>query len=327
MSSWSNKKILQGSIIVILLISNVVLLILFCNARSNSIEESLNKYPLVDPSRSFIDQENYLTTIQPLREEIQKLVNDFGKDSVSLYIEYLNTGANISVNPGLYIWPASLTKVPLALATMKMIETGEWQMDTQLTLTAGDNNNSSGDIIASLSRYPVGSKFTIETLLEELLVHSDNTAYNILLDNVPEEKLTQVIQALGLESLFSKEGKISAKEYSRILRALYGASFLTRDNSQRILMLLNRSTFKEFLSTGMPEDVVFAHKYGEHIQLGVFTDSGIVYIPNKPYLISVMVQTKKGNVSPEEQRKVSEFMKRISSASYEFFSTAKNNNL
>ncbi|HRH26315.1 MAG TPA: VOC family protein [Candidatus Paceibacterota bacterium] len=65
-------------------------------------------------------------------------------------------------------------------------------------------------------------------------------------------------------------------------------------------------------------------KYGEHLQIGVFSDSGIVYIPDKPYLISVMVQTKGGDVTAEERQKVTKFMEDISRASYDFFSTAKN---
>ena len=312
-------------LIIILIITNVLTIIFYLyKTNPKTLRELKNPYPMIDFSRSFISQDNFLTTINPLRERVRDMVKEFGEDKVSIYIEYINTGANISINPYLYIWPASLTKMPLALAVMKKVEKGEWKMTNELVLMKGDANMMSGVKDNPLSEYPIGTRFTIEKLIEELIINSDNTAYYILLRNLHQDDLSEVIRSLGMEALFTKEGKISAKEYSRILRALYSASFLNRENSQKILSLMSEAKFNEFLSSGLEEGVIFSHKYGEDDLLNVYSDSGIVYLENRPYIISVMIQGEKEQYYKIEKEKASVFMKELSREVYEYFLKAHN---
>lgn len=251
------------------------------------------------------------------------MVTSYERGKVSIYIEYLNTGANISINPDVYIWPASLTKVPLALAVAKKIEKEEWEYHNELVLMRGDANQYSGDSENPLSEYPIGTRFTIETLLKELLVNSDNTAYYILLRNLHEDDLKEVVDSLGMDQLFAPDGRISTKEYTRILRALYTASFLNRENSQKVLTWLTEAQFHSFLSAGLPEDVLFAHKYGEDDKLRAYSDSGIVYLENRPYIIAVMMQSDGSEPYEEAQEHAAVFMKTVSAEVFQFFSSAK----
>lgn len=307
-------------IIVFLVILNFVTIGFFVyKNRPSALRNTINPYPLIDLSRSFVSQEHYLVNIQLLREKMRAMVDEFGADSVSIYIEYLNTGGNISINPNLYIWPASLTKLPLAIAVIKKIENGEWDWQNELVIMPGDNNDKSGDVKNPLSEYPVGTRFTIEKLLDELLVNSDNTAYYVLLRNLHQDDLKEVIQALGVEALFTEEGRVSAKEYSRIFRSLFTASYLSRENSEKILEWLDASVFDEFLSRGVADNILFPHKYGIDDNLKAYSDSGIVYIPNRPYIISVMVQGDENKPYKEEKKRVALFMEKVSREVYEYF--------
>lgn len=285
---------------------------------SNSVRD--NPYPLIDLSRNFIPQEHFIVDIQPLRDKLEQITDEFGRDSVSIYIEYLNTGANISINKDNYIWPASLAKLPLAMAVVKKIEKGEWKLSNELVLLEGDRNVKSGEEKNPIFENPIGTRFTIEKLLEELLINSDNTAFNILLRNLHNDDVEAVINELGLEELFTKDGKISAKEYSRIFRSLYTASFLNREHSQMLLRWLDGSPFNDFLASSIPNNISFPHKYGENISLGVYADSGIVYIPNRPYLISVMVKKEGDSFDKENKSRAEEFHRRVSKETYDYFS-------
>lgn len=305
-------------VIIFLSISNIFSIFWFIDSK-NDLE--INKYKYIDISRSFITQDNFIVNLEALRKDVNQIAKDFGEEKVSVYLEFLNTGANISINKENYIWPASLTKLPVAMAVMKKIENGEWQLGNELVLMPGDANQMSGDATNPLSEYPVGTRFTIEKLLEELLIKSDNTAYYILLRNIHQDELKTVILDIGIESLFSEDGQISAKEYSRIFRTLYTSSFLKRENSQYILELLNRSIFTEFLSHGVPDEVDFPHKYGQDDQNMAYSDSGIVYIPNRPYIITVMVEGEKGQPFEQEKAKATDFMRAISEATYNYFSS------
>ena len=117
-----------------------------------------------------------------------------------------------------------------------------------------------------------------------------------------------------MQDLYNEKGFISAKEYTRILRLLYTSSFLQPENSQKILEFMSEATFKDFLSQGIPSDVKFAHKYGENKDYNIFADSGIVYVPDKPYMLTVII---KGEDSSEETRAwVVKLMKEISEKAY-----------
>ncbi|MEK7635479.1 MAG: serine hydrolase [Patescibacteria group bacterium] len=277
------------------------------------VQESFKKrYPLIDISRNFTPQEHFITNIESLRKELRELVAKEGSDFISLYFEYLNTGANISINPDLNIWPASLAKLPLAMVVMKKVENGVWSLDNELVMMEQDKDTHSG----VLYKNAIGTRFTIETLLQELLSNSDNTAYRILLRNITSDELAGIIEAVGLDDLFKADGRVSAKEYSRLPRALYVSSFLKRDNSQKILQWLADSSFQEYLSSGLPDNILFAHKFGENEQFSAYADSGIAYVPNRPYLLTVMIQ-KKGNTT-EDREKVKELMKSISEKTYNY---------
>ncbi|MBX4189974.1 class A beta-lactamase-related serine hydrolase [Candidatus Parcubacteria bacterium] len=269
----------------------------------------LNSYPLIDISRNFIEQKNFIINVDPLRDYFENISKALGSNKMSLYLEYLNTGANISINRDLKIFPASLAKLPLAFVIMKKVEDKKLKLNDQIVIRNDDLDPLSGTLYAS---WP-GTYFSVDKLLEALLVDSDNTAQRMLLRQVTVEDFQSLIDQTGLEELADPNGKISAKEYTRFFRALYTSSYLKREDSEKILELLSRSTFTEFLDRGLPKDVEFAHKYGEDVINKIYSDSGIVYLKGRPYMMTVMLQGL-------EQDKAREIMDAVSKQTYEYFS-------
>lgn len=279
---------------------------------TDAAREYKNPYPLIDPARSIVGQEHFFSTIEPLRKEMKAIVARYAQEGnrIGLYYEYLNTGANVSINQDARFWPASLSKMPTVFAVMKKIEKGEWKLSNELVLFSEDKDDRFG----SLHGNPSGTRFTIETLLKETLINSDNTAHRMLVRNLSSEDFTDIFEALGMEELFDEQYDITAKEYSRIFRALYNASYLNRADSQQILLWLSQTPFKEFIRSGVPPDIVVSHKIGEEHKEVVFLDSGIVYASNRPYLLTVMVEVENGGGITL----ANEIMKNISEAAYAF---------
>lgn len=310
------KNILFYSIVLILLGTNIFLAI---NLKNSKLDESKD-FPYIDFSRNFIDQKNYIVNIQPLREKLKTLAQEYGEERVSIYIEFLNTGANISINPETYIFPASLLKLPISMVAMKKVENGDWKLTNELVLLEEDKNKRSGDEDNLLANETTGTRFTIEKLIQEALINSDNTAYNILIRNLGDKEIDALISSLGLDKLLDSEGKVSAKEYSRLLRSLYTASYLDRYYSQKILTYMDESNFNEFLASTINKEIPFPHKYGENLKQNVFSDSGIVYIEDRPYLISVIIQGEGKNGATEKDiEKAKNFMREVSKETYEYF--------
>ncbi len=241
-----------------------------------------SKYRFLDPARGIYDKKDLIVNIQPLGEVLEKIGNE---KKVSIYFEYLNTGANIAVNKDSNFFPASLLKVPVAMTVAKKIEKGEWKWMNELVLMSSDKDYKFGDLYSN----SIGTHFTIDKLVEKVLVESDNTANNILMRNLDPEELYDIYNYLGLADFFSNEGDISAKNYAVIMRSLYSSSYLSEENSQKILLYLVKSPFKEYLEGGLPEGIVFSHKIGVSDERGVYMDAGIVYASHRPYLLILMV--------------------------------------
>jgi beta-lactamase class A len=262
--------------------------------------------PLLNPMRMFVSDKDAIVNLQSLRNYLKDTYET--NSSVSIYFEFLNTGANISINQNGEFFPASLLKVPIAMAAVKNIEEGKWNWETGLELTESDKDNHFG----FLYEQPAGTIFTVQYLIEQMLENSDNTAYYTLLRNLEKNPPTQSVwNHLGLQEFFTTDGKISAKRYAVVLRSLYNAAYLSKDNSAKIIMLLSQTPFTEYLEQGLPQEVEFAHKIGEIPNQSIYMDAGIVYLPNRPYVLIVMTQGK-------EKKEAENIMKDISLRAYQY---------
>jgi beta-lactamase class A len=293
--------IVLSTTVVVLLISVIWLMVQNQRLTADNFEAQKQGHSYLNPTQGFYDDADLLVNMRPLREELQGLAN--GK-KVSIYFEFLNTGANIRVDD-VPFWPGSLMKIPVAMAAMKKIESGAWSMNDQLVLTDADKNPAYGD----LYKLPSGATFTIEELLKELLVQSDDTARAIFVRNLGEQSVENVLDYLGLQDVFNNNLQVTAQRYSNFWRALYNASYLTPEDSQTLLGIMDLPHDQKLLRQGMPDSVSFSHKIG--VYGDVYSDSGIIYVPNRPYILTVMVQSS----STDEVREV---MKDISRDAFEY---------
>jgi len=278
-----NSKIKNG-----LLFGVVVLIVIaaYFFGASKNVNMWNDSFTLLDPARGLVNQKDLIVNIQPLRDSINiEYEND--KD-ISVYFEYLPTGANISLNKDAEFYPASLLKVPVAMAVAKKIEQGEWKWSNELVLMPTDKDNKFG----TLYKEPSNSKFTIEEIVRRSLSDSDNSAHFILVRNLEMNEMNDVYDHMGLDGFLKTEGSLSAKKYSVMMRALYAASYLSEENSQKLLKYLSQSPFSQYVQQGLPDDVTFAHKIGVDDDRKVYLDSGIIYTKGRPYLLTVMTKNK-----------------------------------
>lgn len=247
---------------------------------------SHSQFPLLNPARAFIKQKDLIINFQPLRDYLN---DKYDVDpNVSVYFEYLPTGANIAMNKDAEFYPASLLKVPVAMAVAKKIERGDWKWTNELVLMSTDKDDKWG----SLYKKPTNSTHTIEELVRRSLSDSDNTAHFMLVRNLEIDEMKDVYDHMGLEGFMNTEGTLSAKKYSLIFRTLYSASYLTEEDSQKLLLSLSQSPYETYVQKGLPKGVSFAHKIGIDADREIFLDSGIVYAKNRPYLLTVMTKKK-----------------------------------
>lgn len=309
---WKSEQGLIMGLVLLMVLTVAMVGMLLHRDTLLKEQSSVNAFPLLDPARALVEQKYFFSTVEPLRAQMNNIVAQYEKqgDRIGVYFEFLNTGANISINQDGRFWPASLSKMPTALAVMKKVEQGEWKLSNELVLFPEDRSDAFG----ILYQQPAGTRLTIERLLQELLINSDDTAHRILIRNLSASDFQGLLFALGLENLYDNKYEITAKEYSRIFRSLYSSSYLERPSSSQLLTWLTETPFNDFLASGLPTGVTFAHKIGEHDPEVTYLDSGIVYVPYRPYLITVMVDAKKGG-GRDDAKKI---MNALSQAAYTY---------
>jgi beta-lactamase class A len=283
---------------------------------------TVNPFPLLDSAASQVRQNDLLVRFLPLR---QKLVAEYTNNpdfNIGLYFEYLPTGSNISVNNDMAMWPASLIKIPVAMAALKKVEKGDWKLENELVILDEDKDSSFG----ALYKQPTGTPMTIDALLHATLVDSDNTAHFVLLRNLESSELEDVFSHLGLDDVLktfknspnsqTEDNRMTAKTYSVFFRSLFNATYLSPENSERFLSYLTNSGH-EYARMGLPLGTTFAHKTGIREDEGVWADSGIVYVPRRPYLLTIMLQ-KRDPKSTITEADAAALFKTISSEVYSY---------
>ncbi len=289
-------------------------------------QDVVSQNSFLNPSLSVLSKKNLIVDFQGLRELLTSKYEVRDDYMVSIYFEYFPTGANISINKDEKVWPASLIKIPVAMAMMKKIQDKKWKLDNELVILDDDKDSEYGE----LYKTPSGTTLTIKRFLEESLINSDNTAHFVLLRNLDGAELEEVYVHLGMDDVIDAlkkapskkeevDNRITAKRYSIFFRSLYSATYLDQEYSNLFLEILSKAP-KDLSGAGLPDGIPFVHKTGVRVDEAVRADSGIVYVPGRPYLLTIMIQKKgKGDLDQEE---VNTIFKEIGEEVYSYVTEA-----
>jgi beta-lactamase class A len=266
------------------------------------LQQASTEYPLVAPLLGFRAPEAVdLGDYQALKSAMQNDITDAGAGGAvaraSVYFRDLNTARWIGINQSADYYPASLLKVPVMIAFYKEAESDPSVLDqwiTYQTIALSDPFDAPSTLVP-------GKAYSVEQLIEAMIINSDNGATLTLLNHVDQNVLSDVYANLGIESPGDNSSayQISTRTYGLFFRVLYNATYLDAEYSNKALALLSRATFASGLVAGLPSGTQVAHKFGEHIlnqgtqATGVeLHDCGVVYYPAHPYLLCVMTSTK-----------------------------------
>lgn len=285
-----------------------------------------NEGSFLNPALAVLDKKNLIVDFQGLRDILTTKYEKRSDYTVSIYFEYFPTGANIAIHKDEKIWPASLIKIPVAMAIMKKVNDKKWKLSNELVILDQDKDRDYG----VLYQKPSGTTLTVQQFLEESLVNSDNTAHFVLLRNLDASELEDVYIHLGMDDIIDalkksptkkqeEDNRMTAKRYSIFFRSLYNATFLDQKHSQLFLNILSNAP-RDLLGSGLPSSIPFVHKTGIRVDESVRADSGIVYVPGRPYILTVMIQKKEKEQPNEEE--IKKIFKEISEEVYTYVTQA-----
>lgn len=247
----------------------------------------------MEESILYSDIKNELNTYIEKLKGAQKLI------SASVYLRDFEQGDWMSINDAETYYPGSLIKVPGMITYLKMAEKNPSLLNKKLTFNPTQENIPNQTF--NSNRIKQGQSYSIKELLKYMVSYSDNNATYLLNSNADMKVFNQLFTDLNIPHFTRKNGTISARNFSSFLNILFDASYLSNDHSEFAVELLEACDFKLGMVKGLPNSTIVAHKFGE---MGDSTtrqlhESGLIYIHNTPYLLTIMTKGYDVNKLPD----------------------------
>lgn len=262
---------------------------------------------------SFLTSTALATDTSPsvnLAERLETLLAPFD-GQVALYARNLDTGRDFGIGADQLVRTASTIKLPIAVAVENEIAAGRHRSDDRLIIAAADKVSGSG----VLSDFTDGESVTIRDAVTLMIIVSDNTATNLLLDRIGGDVVNTYLATLGLEQTrvmrkirgdgtqlkpaqgWTVEGlkpenqrfgigRSTPREMVRLLELLEQGKVVDGTASAQVLAVLERQQYKDGIGRRVTASRV-ASKSGALDALR--SDVGIVYTPSGRIAIAITV--------------------------------------
>ncbi len=129
------------------------------------------------------------------------------KGKVAVALRHLDTGEAYSLNADAPMPTASLIKFPVMVETYRQAAEGQVDLDAKVTLKQEDKVPGSGILT---DHFSPGASFSLRDAVHLMIVFSDNTATNLVLDVIGIPATAKTMEKLGLPNT-----KIHSKVYRR----------------------------------------------------------------------------------------------------------------
>jgi beta-lactamase class A len=201
------------------------------------------------------------------------------KGKVFLYAKNLDTGEIYSFNGDERVRTASTIKIAVMIEAFARVAEGKAKWTDELVLTKAARYGGSG----ILPEMDDGLRLTLQDCVRLMMVLSDNTATNMVLDQLGTDAVNARMESLGFKATRimrrvggggeSKEGKLgdnlkrfglgatSPREMVEIMEKLERGEIVSKDASKQMIDLMKREQGRNSIGRSMP-NVPLASKYG-----------------------------------------------------------------
>jgi len=227
---------------------------------------------------------------QKLDEQIKSLVSSF-KGRISLYAKNLDTGETYALNPDERVRTASTIKIAVMIEAFARVAEGKAKWTDEVVLTKEKKVSGSG-IINELSD---GLRLTLRDAVNLMMILSDNSATNLVLDVLTTDAVNARMESLGFkqikinrkvmsggESVAGKDpenkkfglGVATPREMVLVMEKLERGEIISPAISKEMIDLMKREQGRYAIGRSLP-DLPMASKYGALDRLR--SAVGIVY--------------------------------------------------
>ena len=225
---------------------------------------------------------------------------------VAVYAKHLKTGATVAVDADRPVQTASVIKVPVMVEALAQVKTGKRNLDDRIVLREEDKVPGSG--ILQLLR--PGAQITLEDAIVLMMTLSDNTATNLVIDQVGVSAVNARSAAMGLKStyLYKKVyrkaegpmpedqkqfglGKTTAREMAAVLESIERCDLGDAKLCARMIEIMKHQQLREMIARYLETADSTEVRSGVAAKLGELDDVknevALVYTETGPIVISI----------------------------------------
>ncbi len=283
--------------------------------------------------------------LERLRTQIQRVLRN-ADGQVGVAVKHLESGQSLEVNGNMLFPMASTFKVPVLIELLSQVKEGRYSLDDEITVQKSDQHVGSG-MISSLT--VPGIKLSVRNMAHFMMMISDNSAADILLEKTGPANINARMKSLGIAGI--SVDRSCQKLIADLQRLLAGAQ--TREQRKAALVkfaenaedeatplamnLLLEKIFKKEIAdpdlstlalqimlkceTGekrikgeLPPGTTVAHKTGT--LSGTVDDCGIIYLPDGMGHVALSVMSKEFTADTAD---VEELIAKIARFVYDYF--------
>lgn len=227
-----------------------------------------------------------------LDSRIQDAIAGF-QGKVWIYAQNMDTGREYSLRGDEQTRTASTIKLAIMAETFHQVAEGKLRWDEPIELTKEKKQGGSG----ILFEFSDGTKIDLKTAVHLMIVVSDNTATNLVLDKVGTDNVNNFMDSLGLTDLKvmrkiggggdSKAwltdprnklfglGRCSPHQMVKLVEMIERGELVSKEVSAEMIAILKNQQYKDGIGRGEPDTIPVASKSGALDRFRA--DVGIVY--------------------------------------------------
>ena len=271
--------------------------------------------------------------------ELEKVLTDLidaHEGKVGVVVKNLKTGESFRHNANVPMPTASLIKLPVMIEAYRQIGKGTIHLDDKIKLTEDDKVPGSGILTRHFS---AGTQISLRDAIRLMIVYSDNTATNLVIDKIGLPSTAVTMEKLGCPNtklhakvfrgsttIFperSREfglGSTTAAEMASLLERIARHEVLDPESCHAMLDHLYACDDKSKIPRLLPKGVKVAHKTGAVSKSR--TDAGLIDSSGGQIAICILT-TDNTDRSWESENAANLLCANIAKAAYDYFNPSK----
>ncbi|MDP7305251.1 MAG: serine hydrolase, partial [Pirellulaceae bacterium] len=268
-----------------------------------------------------------------LREILTPLA-EAHRGQAAIAVKHLETGESFAYRAEIPMPTASLIKFPVMVETYRQAAEHDVDLNQLIVLREEDKVPGSGILT---SHFSSGAQLHLRDAVRLMIVYSDNTATNLVLDQIGIRSTTDQMSRMGFEntklhakvfrrdtSVFPERsrqfglGSSTAAEMLSLFAPLHAGQLVSKDASEAMLDHLLHCDDRSKLVRDLPAGTRVAHKSGAVAKARC--DAGIIYSPAGPIAVCVMTSENE-DMSWQASNQASDLCARVGRLVYDHFNS------